>query len=119
MWPPSVEIIHWIAESKRPFQIVNDHGFQLLMKTGRPGYQIPSAKTVAHNMQEVFDKVHTYCQDATGNVSITSEELIRYLPCQGTPSLSYPLYETRQSWLRSHSDLHPNSLHPPTQMSLL
>ena len=39
--------------------------------------------------------------------------------CQGTPSLSYPHYETRQSQLRSHSDLHPNSLHPSTQTSLL
>ena len=39
--------------------------------------------------------------------------------CQGTPSLSYSHYETRRSQLRSHSDLHPNSLHPSTQTSLL
>ena len=38
----SAEIICWIAESKRPFQIVNDHGFKKLMKTGRPDYHIPS-----------------------------------------------------------------------------
>ena len=60
MWPPSVEIVRWIAESKCPFQIVNDHGFQSLVKTGRPGYQIPSAETVARDMQEVFDKVHKH-----------------------------------------------------------
>ena len=58
MWPPSVEIIRWIAESKCPFQIVNDHGFQSLMKTGRPGYHIPSAKTVSRDMQEVFYNMH-------------------------------------------------------------
>jgi len=57
MLSPSAEIIRWIAESKRPFQIVNDCGFQSLMKTGRPGYQIPSTETVSHNMKMVFTNV--------------------------------------------------------------
>jgi hypothetical protein len=55
--PPSAEIIRWVAESKRPFQIVNDRGFQSLMKTGRPGYQIPSAETVSRDMKMVYANV--------------------------------------------------------------
>ena len=35
------EIVCWVTESKWPFQIVNDCGFQSLMKTGRPEYHIP------------------------------------------------------------------------------
>ena len=60
MWPPSVEIVRWIAESKCPFQIINDRGFQSLMKTGRPGYQIPSAETVSRDMKHVFANVHQH-----------------------------------------------------------
>ena len=52
-----MEIVRWIAESKRLFQIVNDHGFRLLMKTGRPGYQIPSAEIVSRDMKRVFTNV--------------------------------------------------------------
>jgi len=29
-----VEIVRWVAESKRLFQVVNDCGFRSLMKTG-------------------------------------------------------------------------------------
>ena len=42
----SAEFIHWIAESKCPFQIINDRAFQSLMKTGRPKYSIPSVETL-------------------------------------------------------------------------
>ena len=53
----SAEIVRWVAENKRPFQIVNDHGFQSLMKTGHPGYNIPSAKTVSCDVKRVFVEV--------------------------------------------------------------
>ncbi|KAF8161868.1 hypothetical protein BJ912DRAFT_1069166 [Pholiota molesta] len=36
------EIVRWVAESMRPFEIVKDRGFLSLMKTGRPGYYVPS-----------------------------------------------------------------------------
>ncbi|PPQ88236.1 hypothetical protein CVT25_005286 [Psilocybe cyanescens] len=39
------EIVHWVAESSRPLNIVKDRGFQSLMKTGRPEYWIPSPST--------------------------------------------------------------------------
>jgi hypothetical protein len=51
------EIVRWVAESKRPFQIVNDRGFQSLMKTGRPAYHIPSAETVSRDVKRIFVKV--------------------------------------------------------------
>ena len=50
----SAEIVRWVAESKRPFQIVNDRGFQSLMKTGRPEYHIPSMQTVSRDVKQAF-----------------------------------------------------------------
>ena len=55
----SAEIVRWVAESKRPFEIVNDRGFQSLMKTGRPGYRIPSPMTVLRDVKEVFLRVRS------------------------------------------------------------
>jgi len=48
------EIVRWVAESKRPFKVVSDRGFQSLMKTGRPGYYIPSPVTVSRDVKRVF-----------------------------------------------------------------
>jgi len=50
----SAKIVRWVAENKRPFSIVNDGGFQTLMKTGRPDYHILSAKTVSRDVKSVF-----------------------------------------------------------------
>ena len=44
----------WVAESKRPFKVVNDCGFQSLMKTGRPNYHIPSEQTVSCDVKHAF-----------------------------------------------------------------
>lgn len=48
------EIVKWVCESVRPFKIVKDRGFLTLMKTGRPGYYIPSPSTVSRNVKTVF-----------------------------------------------------------------
>ncbi|KAH8979378.1 hypothetical protein EDB92DRAFT_1821055 [Lactarius akahatsu] len=48
------EFIHWVSEDKRPFQIVNDHAFCSLMKTGRLECYIPSAKTLSCNVKSMF-----------------------------------------------------------------
>ena len=37
--------------------IINNPGFHWLMKTGRPHYQIPSSRTVAHDVHVVFKRV--------------------------------------------------------------
>jgi hypothetical protein len=43
-----------VAESLRPFEVVQDKGFQTLMKTGRPEYYLPSPSTVARDVRLVF-----------------------------------------------------------------
>ena len=54
---PRAEIVRCVAESKRPFKIIKDCGFQSLMKTGRPAYQIPSPETVSRDVKKVFVQV--------------------------------------------------------------
>jgi hypothetical protein len=51
-----VELVRWVLKSLRPFDIVDDDGFQCLMKTGRPGYYLPSPKTVSRDVKTVFAK---------------------------------------------------------------
>lgn len=46
--------MRWIAENKRPFQVVNDGAFRSLMKTGRPECYIPSAETVSRDVKNTF-----------------------------------------------------------------
>jgi hypothetical protein len=48
------EIVRWVSESKRPFEIVKDRGFVKLMKTGRPHIHIPSPSTVSRDVKNVF-----------------------------------------------------------------
>ena len=50
----SAEIVKWVAGSIRPFNIVEDEGFNMLMKTGRPNYYIPSRYTIARDVKHVF-----------------------------------------------------------------
>ncbi|KAG2098243.1 uncharacterized protein F5147DRAFT_747387 [Suillus discolor] len=52
------ELVHWVAESLRPFDIVKDRGFQSLMKTGRPEYYIPSPRTISSDVKLVFVRTH-------------------------------------------------------------
>jgi hypothetical protein len=54
------EIIRWVAESQRPFEVVADCGFQCLMKTGRPDYYIPSPTTVSQDVKRVFVNVRKW-----------------------------------------------------------
>jgi hypothetical protein len=50
-------MVRWVAESMRPFSVVEDRGFRSLMKTGRPEYYLPSRSTVSCDVKEVFEKV--------------------------------------------------------------
>jgi hypothetical protein len=54
----SVAFVRWVTESNRPFQIVNDPGFQMLMKMGRPDCYIPSAEMLSHDVKKIFVCVH-------------------------------------------------------------
>ena len=44
----------WVTEKRQPFTIIEDSQFVFLMKTGRPGYRLPSAATVARDVKHVF-----------------------------------------------------------------
>lgn len=48
------EIVRWVCESARPFNIVKDRAFLSLMKTGQPEYYIPSPSTISRDVKLVF-----------------------------------------------------------------
>ncbi len=54
------EIVRWVCESMRPFDIVKDHGFWSLIKTGWPEYYIPLWSTVSHDVKQVFVNVQKH-----------------------------------------------------------
>lgn len=54
------EFIRWVAENKRPFQIVNDRAFRCLMKTGRPDCYIPSPVTLSRDVKSVFVRIREH-----------------------------------------------------------
>ncbi|KAG6839269.1 hypothetical protein C0991_004300, partial [Blastosporella zonata] len=62
--------VRWIAESKRPFEIVRDPGYLLNMKEGHPQQYVPSPSTVRRDVKEAFAgcrrKVAKILQDVEG-----------------------------------------------------
>ncbi|KAJ3964479.1 hypothetical protein EV361DRAFT_761420, partial [Lentinula raphanica] len=44
----------WVAESSRPFRIVQDRSFRWLQKEGRPSQYVPSEKTVARDVRKLY-----------------------------------------------------------------
>ena len=73
----SAEIVRWVSESIRPFEIVQDRGFQALMKTGRPEYYIPSSRTVSRDVKQVFvracKRIAKMLQDHEGALSFGTD----------------------------------------------
>ncbi|KAG1745067.1 uncharacterized protein EDB91DRAFT_1050146 [Suillus paluster] len=71
------EIVRWVSESLRPFDIVKDRAFQSLMKTGRPEYYIPSPSTVSRDVRQVFvrtrQRVATMLQEYDGKINFTTD----------------------------------------------
>ena len=65
--------MRWVAESKRPFQIVNDRGFRSLMKTGRPEYHIPSVHTVSRDVKQAFVEA---CKRIAKMLQVTYNKLL-------------------------------------------
>ncbi|TFK60380.1 hypothetical protein BDN72DRAFT_779501, partial [Pluteus cervinus] len=53
------EIAIWVCQDNRPFSIIGDRGFLRLMKTGRPGYYVPSASTVSCDVKRIFTRTRT------------------------------------------------------------
>jgi len=50
----SALLVRWIAAHNRPFAIVDDPEFRALMKTGRPGYELPTGRTVQRDTTAIF-----------------------------------------------------------------
>ncbi|TFY55495.1 hypothetical protein EVJ58_g8214 [Rhodofomes roseus] len=71
------EIVRWVAESMRPFNIVKDRGFESLMKTGRPEYKLPSPMTVGRDVRKVFgrvkERVGRWLQDYDGELNFATD----------------------------------------------
>ncbi|TFY51080.1 hypothetical protein EVG20_g11174 [Dentipellis fragilis] len=71
------EIVRWVAESLRPFKVIADRGFLLLMKTGCPGYYVPSPSTVSRDVKLVFARsrkcIAKILQDYDGDLSFATD----------------------------------------------
>jgi hypothetical protein len=71
------EIVRWVFESMRPFNIVKDCGFNCLMKMGRPAQYIPSPSTVSCDVKMVFKKSRKWIakilQEYEGALSFATE----------------------------------------------
>ncbi|TFY58886.1 hypothetical protein EVJ58_g6134 [Rhodofomes roseus] len=74
---PSAEIVRWVAESMRPFNIVKDRGFESLIKTGRPEYKLPSPTTVGRDVRKVFlrvrDRIARWLQEYDGKLNFATD----------------------------------------------
>ena len=91
---PRIEIVCWIAESKRPFAIVKDHGFRELMKTGRPEYRLPLPATVSQDVKHVFVSMRSLVASKL-KVSLPIHKLLIPIQrCEGTRWLPELCYHT-------------------------
>ncbi|KAG2092146.1 uncharacterized protein F5147DRAFT_779766 [Suillus discolor] len=73
------EIVKWVSESLRPYNIVRDRGFQCLMKTGRPEIYIPSPSTISRDVRLVFARTRTRIakmfKEYKGRLNFTTDAL--------------------------------------------
>ncbi|KIM68757.1 hypothetical protein SCLCIDRAFT_104987, partial [Scleroderma citrinum Foug A] len=69
------EIVRWVSENMRPFEVVNDHSFQSLMMTGRPVYHLPHARTVTHNVRlyKAHEKRSQHYQNYNGKLNFATD----------------------------------------------
>ncbi|KAG2041220.1 hypothetical protein BDR03DRAFT_809438, partial [Suillus americanus] len=71
------EIVRWVVECLRPFEIVRDRGFQSLMKTGRPEYHLPSPSTISRDVQLVFaqtrQRIAKMTKEYEGKINFTTD----------------------------------------------
>ena len=77
------EIVCWVSENLQPFSVVEDRGFQSLMKTGCPGgCYFPSCWTVARDVHLVFARTHNQIAKMlqVGWATVQWYRLLTYLP---------------------------------------
>ena len=73
------KIVQWVAESKWPFQIVTNRGFQTLMKTGQPGYHILSPNCFQRCEAGVHPCMQSHCENASGIILFVNKLLYSLL----------------------------------------
>ncbi|TRM62977.1 hypothetical protein BD626DRAFT_403599, partial [Schizophyllum amplum] len=84
------EIAKWMAQSFRPFALVEDDGFKTLMRTGRPDYYIPSQSTVSRDIKRIFvrtcSRVARFLQEYDGDLSFVTDMWTspNHIPYMGT-----------------------------------
>ncbi|KZV89380.1 hypothetical protein EXIGLDRAFT_618283, partial [Exidia glandulosa HHB12029] len=70
-------IVRWCAKHGRPFKIVKDEEFLILMKTGRPTHYVPSPATVSRDVRQAFvncrRRVAALLQNYDGKLSFESD----------------------------------------------
>ncbi len=47
-------VVRWVSGRQRPFSIISDPKFLYLMKTGRPGFYVPSTLTVSRDVHKAY-----------------------------------------------------------------
>ncbi|KAH9912530.1 uncharacterized protein BXZ73DRAFT_55587 [Epithele typhae] len=71
------EFVRWCAESYRPFEIVKDTHLQVILKSGRPGFMVPSPSTVARDTKLLFARTRRRLRrllcDYDGRLSIATD----------------------------------------------
>ena len=71
------EMVRWVCEDLRPFQIVKDRGFQCLMKTGRPEIYIPSPETISRDVRLIYahtrERLAKMLQKHEGKLSFSTD----------------------------------------------
>ena len=71
------EMVRWVCEDLRPFQIVKDRGFQRLMKTGRPEIYIPSPETISRDVRLIYartrERLAKMLQEHEGKLSFSTD----------------------------------------------
>ncbi|KAE9399638.1 hypothetical protein BT96DRAFT_768552, partial [Gymnopus androsaceus JB14] len=86
--PPEKETIRvvtarWVAESARPFRIVQDRCYRWLQKEGRPKHYVPSKETVARDVKKLYEKTK---EKLAAELQAYDGELALALDCWTSPN---------------------------------
>ncbi|KAF8173556.1 hypothetical protein K438DRAFT_1610677, partial [Mycena galopus ATCC 62051] len=70
-------IVRWIAEANRPVRIVEDRELKELLGAGRPGFNMPSRRTVARDLNVAYEhcsgRVKTLLEEYPGRLSFATD----------------------------------------------
>lgn len=118
-----VQIVRWVVENLRPFEIVQDRAFQFLMKTGRPEYYLPHPSTVSRDVKVIFGRARTniatmlqvsWCHTGCGDVDayLIRNTTVNLISRQilGRRRTTRRLLHSPSIWLWTVSRVHTSSM---------